>query len=64
MGKAAQIRLMELELKMAKDTIENLKALVELLNETLNERNQEILELRTKLAKADIEKLRDINTDI
>lgn len=64
MGKAAQIRLMELELKMAKDTIENLKALVELLNETLCERNQEILELRTRLAKADIEKLRDINTDI
>lgn len=64
MGKAAQIRLMELELKTAKDTIENLKALVELLNETLCERNQEILELRTRLAKADIEKLRDINTDI
>lgn len=64
MGKTSQKKLMELELKMAKDTIENLKALVELLNETLNERNQEILELRTRLAKADIEKLRDINADI
>lgn len=51
---------MELELKMAKDTIENLKALVELLNETLCERNQEILELRTQLAKADIDKLREL----
>lgn len=60
MGKAAQKKLMELELKMAKDTIENLKSLVELLNETLCERNQEILELRTQLAKADIDKLREL----
>ena len=60
MGKAAQIKLLELELKMAKDTIENLKALVELLNETLCERNQENLELRTRLAEIDIEKLREL----
>lgn len=60
MGKAAQIKLMEHELKMAKDTIENLKTLVELLNETLCERNQEILELRRRLAEIDIEKLREL----
>lgn len=60
MGKAAQKKLMELELKMAKDTIENLKSLVELLNETLCEKNQEILELRAQLAKADIDKLREL----
>ena len=51
---------MEHELKMAKDTIENLKTLVELLNEALCERNQEILELRSRLAKADIDKLREL----
>ena len=60
MGKTTQKKLMEHELKMAKDTIENLKTLVELLNETLCERNQEILELRTRLAKADIDKLREL----
>lgn len=60
MRKTSQKKLMEHELKMAKDTIENLKALVNLLNETLCERNQEILELRTRLAKADIEKLREL----
>lgn len=60
MRKTSQKKLIELELKMAKDTIENLKSLVELLNEMLLERNQEILELKTQLAKADIDKLREL----